>query len=189
MVCSIQNRTAFETTRKPFTIIFDKTECHPAPRSGKVIPSTDEKMKRIRAVQQIEHHIAKRIMAILKENGLALWKSEYFSHMQGIVPKVLSAKNGSCNKLFQRNRLFLTEIAAKPTRKWKRSILPPESSNRHHHLADSIRRVPDSAIDELKKHIKSFCSPGTMMILLLRWPKIRNGRLSTNRCPITSRKR
>src|SRR5690554_1632088 len=93
----IRNRTAFETTRKVFTIIFDKTGTLTKGSHAveKVIPltdkySADEMIQYAAAVQQYsEHHIAKGILKMLAERNLELWKSENFSYMAGIGVKAL----------------------------------------------------------------------------------------------------
>ena len=170
----IRNRTAFETTRKLSTVIFDKTGTLTKGSHAveKVIPLTDEYnadevIQYAAAVQQnSEHHIAKGIMATLKEKSLALWKSENFSYMQGIgVKGVVNGKNvvaGGPN-YFTENHLSLPEIPNEINQEAEtvNFVLIDDRVIGIITLADSIREGSAQAIEELKKMgIKSFLLTG-----------------------------
>lgn len=170
----IRNRTAFETTRKLSTIIFDKTGTLTKGSHAveKVIPltdeySVDEVIQYAAAVQQnSEHHIAKGMIAKLKEKGLALWKSENFSYMQGIgVRGTVNGKNvvAAGPNYFSENKLSLPEIPAEINQEAEtvNFVLIENKVIGIITLADSIREGSQAAIDELKKmDIKSFLLTG-----------------------------
>ena len=105
-------------------------------------------------------------MAILKENGLALWKSENFSYMQGIgVKGVVKGKNvvAAGPNYFKENRLSLPEIPAEINQEAEtvNFVLIENQVIGIITLADSIREGSGQAIDELKKMgIKSFLLTG-----------------------------
>lgn len=170
----IRNRTAFETTRKLFTIIFDKTGTLTKGSHAveKVIPltdkySADEMIQYAAAVQQYsEHHIAKGILKTLAERNLELWKSENFSYMAGIgVKAVVNGKE---------------VVAAGPNYFKQNNLTEPETPKEINQsietvnyvfidnevigiitLADSIREGAQEAIDELRKmNIKSILLTG-----------------------------
>ncbi|WP_257658235.1 heavy metal translocating P-type ATPase [Parapedobacter lycopersici] len=169
----IRNRTAFETTRNLTTVIFDKTGtltegAHAVQRIVVLGDySEDELIQYAAAIQQnSEHHIAKGIMTLLKERGLALWKSENFQYMQGIGVKGTVDKKevvAAGPNYFSENKLELPEI-------------PPEIDQRAEtvnyvliagkvvgiiSLADSIREGSREAIVKLKEMgIKSFLLTG-----------------------------
>ncbi|MFT3919964.1 HAD-IC family P-type ATPase [Cloacibacterium sp.] len=138
----------------------------------KVIPLTDEYnadevIQYAAAVQQnSEHHIAKGIMATLKEKSLALWKSENFSYMQGIgVKGVVNGKSvvaGGPN-YFTENHLSLPEIPNEINQEAEtvNFVLIDDRVIGIITLADSIREGSAQAIEELKKMgIKSFLLTG-----------------------------
>ncbi|WP_298939080.1 copper-translocating P-type ATPase [uncultured Dysgonomonas sp.] len=170
----IRNRTAFETTRKLSTIIFDKTGTLTKGSHAveKVIPltdeySVDEVIQYAATVQQnSEHHIAKGMIAKLKEKGLALWKSENFSYMQGIgVRGTVNGKNvvAAGPNYFSENKLSLPEIPAEINQEAEtvNFVLIENKVIGIITLADSIREGSQAAIDELKKmDIKSFLLTG-----------------------------
>lgn len=170
----IRNRTAFETTRKLSTIIFDKTGTLTKGSHAveKVIPLTDEYnadsvIQYAAAVQQnSEHHIAKGMLAKLKEKGLALWKSENFSYMQGIgVRGTVNGKNvvAAGPNYFSENKLSLPQIPGEINQEAEtvNFVLIENQVIGIITLADSIREGSQAAIDELKKmNIKSFLLTG-----------------------------
>ncbi|TYP97116.1 Cu2+-exporting ATPase [Sphingobacterium allocomposti] len=170
----IRNRTAFETTRKLSTIIFDKTGTLTKGSHAveKVIPLTDEYsaddvIQYAAAVQQnSEHHIAKGIITQLKEKGLALWKSENFSYMQGIgVRGTVNGKNvvAAGPNYFSENKLSLPEIPTEINQEAEtvNFVLIENKVIGIITLADSIREGSQAAIDKLKKmDIKSFLLTG-----------------------------
>lgn len=113
-----------------------------------------------------EHHIAKGIMATLKEKRLPLWKSENFSYMQGIgVKGVVNGKSvvaGGPN-YFTENHLSLPEIPTEINQEAEtvNFVLIDDRVIGLITLADSIREGSAQAIEELKKMgIKSFLLTG-----------------------------
>ncbi len=170
----IRNRTAFETTRKLSTIIFDKTGTltkgsHAVER---IIPLTedynaDEIIQYAAAVQQnSEHHIAKGIMATLKEKHLTLWKSDHFSYLQGIgVKGVVDGKSVAAvgPNYFNENKLSLPEIPREINQEAEtvNFVLIEDQLVGIVTLADSIRDGSQQAVDELRKmNIRSFLLTG-----------------------------
>ncbi|SFW66961.1 heavy metal translocating P-type ATPase [Chitinophaga sancti] len=170
----IRNRNAFEITRNISTVIFDKTGTltKGSHTVEKVIPlnseyNADELIQYAAAVQQnSEHHIAKGIMATLKEKRLALWKSENFSYMQGIgVQGNVNGKSviAAGKNYFSENHLSLPEIPKEINQDAEtvNFLLIEDKVVGIITLADSIREGSEQAIDELKKMgIKSFLLTG-----------------------------
>lgn len=170
----IRNRNAFETTRNISTVIFDKTGTltKGSHTVEKIIPLTDEYnanelIQYAAAVQQnSEHHIAKGIMATLKEKSLALWKSENFSYMQGIgVKGIVNGKSviAAGKNYFSENHLSLPEIPKEINQEAEtvNFVLIGDKVVGIITLADSIREGSGEAVDALKKmNIKSFLLTG-----------------------------
>ncbi|WP_312334845.1 heavy metal translocating P-type ATPase [Sphingobacterium sp.] len=170
----IRNRTAFETTRKLSTVIFDKTGTLTKGSHSveKIIPLTNEYnadaiIQYAAAVQQnSEHHIAKGIMAVLKEKNLTLWKSENFSYMQGIgVKGMVNGKNvvAAGPNYFTENNRSLPEIPKEINQEAEtvNFVLIDDEVIGIITLADSIREGSGEAVDDLKKmNIKSFLLTG-----------------------------
>lgn len=170
----IRNRTSFELTRKLSTIIFDKTGTLTmgAHVVKTVLPLTDEYdadavIQYSAAVQQhSEHHIAKGILAALKERNLTLWTSENFRYMQGMgVQAVVDGKDvvAAGPNYFNEHRLPLPEIPGSIDRDTETVsfVLIDGRVMGMITLADSIREGSRQAIDELgKMGIKSFLLTG-----------------------------
>ncbi|PUZ24954.1 heavy metal translocating P-type ATPase [Chitinophaga parva] len=170
----IRNRSAFEATRNVSTVIFDKTGTltKGSHMVEKVIPlasgyNADELIQYAAAVQQnSEHHIAKGIMATLKERGLALWKSENFSYMQGVgVKATVNGKDVIAvgKNYFSQHQLSLPDIPKEINQESETVtfLLIEDKVVGIITLADSIREGSGQAVEELKKmNIKSFLLTG-----------------------------
>lgn len=170
----IRNRTAFETTRKLSTVIFDKTGTLTKGSHGveKVIPLTDEYdaddiIQYSAALQQrSEHHIAKGIMATLKERSLVLWESDTFEYMQGIgVKGIVNGKDvvAAGPNYFTQNHRALPDIPPGIDQEAETVtfVLIEDRAVGIITLTDSIREGSSQAIDELKRmNIRSFLLTG-----------------------------
>lgn len=170
----IRSRTAFERTRTLSTVIFDKTGTLTKGSHGveNVIPLTDEYdaddiIRYSAALQQhSEHHIAKGIIATLKERNLALWESERFEYMQGIgVKGIVHGKHivAAGPNYFTQNRRPLPDIPSDIDQEAEtvNFILIEDHVVGIITLTDSIREGSRQAIDELRRmNIRSFLLTG-----------------------------
>lgn len=88
----IRNRTAFENSRNLSTVLFDKTGTltrgsHEVKEVVPLLPpfSREEVLQYSAALQQhSEHHIAKGVMAKLRQENLPLWENEGFQNIRGM---------------------------------------------------------------------------------------------------------
>lgn len=170
----IRNRTAFENSRKLSLIIFDKTGTltEGAHQVQQIIPldnqyTENDILQYAAGVQQhSEHYIAKGVLKILKEKGLAILPSDHFEYLPGIgVSAAVSGKQvvaGGPN-YFKKENLQVPPVPERINQALEtvNFIIIDKKVAGIITLADTIRPTSSAAIAELKSMgIKSYLLTG-----------------------------
>lgn len=170
----IRNRTAFENARKLTTIIFDKTGTltRGSYDVQQVISlaqqySREDLLGYTAAVQQhSEHHIAQGVLKKLKEENLALWKSDQFQYIQGVgVTAMVNGKKivAAGPNYYRQEGLGLPALPDGIDQETQtvNFIMIDGSLAGIITLSDTIRESSAAAVDKLKAlHIRAFLLTG-----------------------------
>lgn len=170
----IRNRTAFENARKLTTIIFDKTGTltRGSYDVQQVISlaqqySREDLLGYTAAVQQhSEHHIAQGVLKKLKEENLALWKSDQFQYIQGVgVTAMVNGKKivAAGPNYYRQEGLGLPALpdGIDQDTQTVNFIMIDGSLAGIITLSDTIRESSAAAVDKLKAlHIRAFLLTG-----------------------------
>lgn len=170
----IRNRTAFENARKLTTIIFDKTGTltRGSYDVQQVISlaqqySREDLLGYTAAVQQhSEHHIAQGVLKKLKDENLALWKSDQFQYIQGVgVTAMVNGKKivAAGPNYYRQEGLGLPALPDGIDQETQtvNFIMIDGSLAGIITLSDTIRESSAAAVDKLKAlHIRAFLLTG-----------------------------